>query len=49
VLAAAGAEPAHIARMTWYVTDKAEYRAAIREVGRVYREIVGAHYQPPPS
>ncbi len=44
VLAVGGAEPRHIARMTWYVTDKAEYRAALREVGRGYREIIGAHY-----
>jgi enamine deaminase RidA (YjgF/YER057c/UK114 family) len=44
VLAVAGAEPAHIARMSWYVTDKAEFRAALREVGRAYREIFGAHY-----
>jgi enamine deaminase RidA (YjgF/YER057c/UK114 family) len=44
VLAVAGARPEHLARMTWYITDKAEYRASLREIGRVYRETVGAHY-----
>lgn len=44
VLAEAGAAPTHITRMTWYIMDKGEYRAALREVGRVYREVIGAHY-----
>jgi enamine deaminase RidA (YjgF/YER057c/UK114 family) len=41
VLAAGGAAPAHITRMTWYVTDKREYLARGREVGRVFRELIG--------
>ncbi|MHB8645684.1 MAG: RidA family protein [Thermomicrobiales bacterium] len=44
VLAEAGATPERIARMTWYITDKAEYRASLKEVGRVYREVIGAHF-----
>ncbi len=44
VLAEAGAGPEHITRMTWYVTDGDEYLASAREVGRAYREVVGAHY-----
>lgn len=44
VLAEVGASPERIARMTWYITDKATYRASLREVGRVYREVIGAHY-----
>ncbi len=44
VLAEAGAEPRHIARMTWYVTDKHEYLAAARGVGAAYREVIGDHY-----
>jgi enamine deaminase RidA (YjgF/YER057c/UK114 family) len=44
VLAEAGASPERIARMTWYITDTAAYRAALKEVGRVYREVIGAHY-----
>ena len=43
VLAAGGAGPQHIVRMTWYVTDKREYLAAGREIGRAFREIVGAY------
>ena len=41
VLAAAGAQPAHITRMTWYLTDKREYLARGREIGAAYRELVG--------
>jgi len=44
VLKEAGAGPRHIARMTWYVTDKREYLAAAKAIGQAYREIVGAHY-----
>ncbi|MET0264236.1 MAG: RidA family protein [Duganella sp.] len=44
VLAEAGAQPAHIVRMTWYVLDKDEYLGACKAVGAVYREIIGAHY-----
>jgi enamine deaminase RidA (YjgF/YER057c/UK114 family) len=43
VLAAAGARPEHIARMTWYVTDKREYLAAGQRVGAAFRELIG-HY-----
>ena len=41
VLAADGARPAHIVRMTWYVTDKREYVAAQAEIGRAFRELIG--------
>lgn len=44
VLAEAGARPAHVARMTWYVTDKRAYLAASREIGRAYRAVFGDHY-----
>jgi enamine deaminase RidA (YjgF/YER057c/UK114 family) len=44
VLAEAGGRPEHIVRMTWYITDKKEYLAAIRDVGAAYRELVGRHY-----
>jgi enamine deaminase RidA (YjgF/YER057c/UK114 family) len=43
VLREAGGEPTHIVRMTWYVTDKREYLAAGRDVGRAFREIIGAY------
>jgi enamine deaminase RidA (YjgF/YER057c/UK114 family) len=41
VLRAAGGKPEHIARMTWYVTDKREYLAAGREIGQAFREFIG--------
>ncbi|MYM65305.1 RidA family protein [Pseudoduganella sp. FT55W] len=44
VLKEAEARPEHIVRMTWYVVDKNEYVAAYKEIGRAYREIIGAHY-----
>jgi enamine deaminase RidA (YjgF/YER057c/UK114 family) len=44
VLAEANAKPEHIARMTWYVVDKKEYLRASKELGAVYREIMGSHY-----
>jgi len=43
VLAEAGARPQHITRMTWYLVDKREYLARAREIGAVFREVVG-HY-----
>ena len=44
VLAEAGAEPAHVTRMTWYVTDRAAYLAATRDIGGAWRELFGRHY-----
>ena len=44
VLEEAGAKPEHIVRMTWYVTDKREYLANIRELGALWRELFGTHY-----
>jgi len=44
ILKQANARPEHIARMTWYVLDKNEYLAAAKEMGAVYREIIGRHY-----
>jgi enamine deaminase RidA (YjgF/YER057c/UK114 family) len=44
ILHAAGAEPRHLVRLTWYITDKAAYLAAQREIGRAYREVVGRHF-----
>jgi enamine deaminase RidA (YjgF/YER057c/UK114 family) len=43
VLAAGGAKPEHIVRMTWYVTDKREYLAAGAEIGQAYRELIGSY------
>jgi enamine deaminase RidA (YjgF/YER057c/UK114 family) len=44
VLAQANAKPEHIVRMTWYVVDKKEYVAAYKEIGVIYRELIGKHY-----
>ncbi len=44
VLHAAGAEPRHLVRLTWYVTDKAEYVARQREIGEAYRRVIGKHF-----
>src|SRR3546814_17129868 len=48
VMAEGGGKPEHITRMTWYVCDKAEYMAALRDVGRHYREIIGRPYPATP-
>ena len=42
VLAEAGAKPEHIVRMTWYVTDKREYLREAREIGAIYRAVIGS-------
>lgn len=44
VLKVAGAEPSHITQMTWYLTDKNDYLANLKEIGRAYRDIIGRHY-----
>ena len=44
VLAAGGAGPEHVARMTWYVRSKREYLSRIAEVGTAYREIMGRNF-----
>jgi enamine deaminase RidA (YjgF/YER057c/UK114 family) len=44
VLAAGGATPDHIVRMTWYVVDIEEYRSALPQIGAAYREIMGRHF-----
>lgn len=43
-LAAGGAKPQHIVRMTWYVKDKQAYVQAYPEIGRHYRAIIGKHF-----
>ena len=44
ILAEGGAGPRHLVRLTWYVVDIEEYLANLRELGRAYREVFGAHY-----
>lgn len=44
VLAEADAGPEHVVRMTWYITDRNEYLARGREIGAVYRELMGKNF-----
>ena len=44
VLACAGAKPEHLVRLTWYVTSREEYYAAIAGIGAAYREVIGRHF-----
>ncbi|MDH4427294.1 MAG: RidA family protein [Acidovorax sp.] len=44
VLEAAGAGPEHLVRLTWYVVDRKEYNARLKELGAVYREVLGKHF-----
>src|ERR1043165_1937385 len=44
ILGEGGAGPEHLVRLTWYVIDLDEYRACQKELGRAYREIIGANY-----
>ncbi len=44
VLKEAGGGPEHIGRLTWYVVDMAEYRASLRDLGPVYRDVMGRHF-----
>ena len=44
VLACAGAGPEDLVRLTWYVTDKREYLASLKDLGRVYKSVIGRHY-----
>ena len=41
---AAGGKVDDIVRLTWFVTDKAEYVARQREVGEAYRRVMGRHF-----
>lgn len=44
VLREANAGPEHVARMTWYITDKRDYLAALAEIGAIWREKMGRNY-----
>lgn len=44
ILAAAGAGPEHLVRLTWYVTDMEEYLAQPRELGAAYRAVFGRNF-----
>ena len=44
VLAVAGGRAEHIARLTWFLTDRDEYRTNLAGLGEVYRAEIGRHY-----
>ena len=44
VLRCAGAGPEHLVRMTWYVTSRDEYNAALPGIGAAYRELIGKNF-----
>lgn len=44
VVGEAGGKPEHIARLLIYVTDKAEYRGRLREIGERYRARMDKHF-----
>ena len=44
VLRAGGAGPEHMVRMTWFVIDRNEYSARLKELGAVYREVIGKNF-----
>lgn len=44
VVREAGGSCEDIVRLTIYVTDAAEYRSRLRELGEAYRRVMGRHY-----
>ncbi|MFU8882836.1 MAG: RidA family protein [Rhodobacterales bacterium] len=44
VVEAAGGAAEHLVRLTWYVTDKAEYLRRQSEVGQAYRRVLGRNF-----
>ncbi|MFW3168671.1 RidA family protein [Geodermatophilus sp. CPCC 206100] len=43
-LRAAGGEPAHLASLTVYAVDLVDYRARARDIGAVWKRLVGREY-----
>lgn len=44
VVQTAGGQAEDITRLTWFVTDKAEYMRRQAEVGKAYRDVMGYHF-----
>ena len=44
LVAEAGGRAEHITRLTWFVLDKQEYLSHLRELGEVYRSVIGKHF-----
>jgi enamine deaminase RidA (YjgF/YER057c/UK114 family) len=44
VLRAGGAAPEHVVSMTWFLLDRKEYSARLKETGAAYRGVMGRHF-----
>jgi enamine deaminase RidA (YjgF/YER057c/UK114 family) len=44
VLGEAGAKPEHITSLTWYLTDKRDYLAKLKQIGEAYRAVIGRNF-----
>lgn len=44
VAGAGGAKPEHIVSMTWFLLDRREYSARLKEIGVVYRDVIGRNF-----
>jgi enamine deaminase RidA (YjgF/YER057c/UK114 family) len=44
VLAAGGAGPEHVTRLTWFVTSREAYYAELADIGANYRAVMGRHF-----
>ncbi|QOZ52569.1 RidA family protein [Bradyrhizobium sp. CCBAU 53338] len=44
VLACDGGGPEHITTITWYLTDRRDYLARLRQIGETYRRVMGRHF-----
>ncbi|MDB4908097.1 MAG: Endoribonuclease [Gemmatimonadetes bacterium] len=46
ILDAAGAAPENLTRLTWYITNRAHYMVAKKQLGVVYKAVMGTTYPP---
>ena len=44
ILAEDGAQPEHLVRLTWFVTNRQAYLDAAKPLGEAYREVIGSHF-----
>jgi len=44
ILREAGAGPEHVTTMTWYVLDRKDYLASLKEIGAGYRATMGRNF-----
>lgn len=44
IMSEGGAGPEHLVRMTWYITDRLDYLSRLKDIGKVYRDVMGSNY-----